>query len=234
MEALTLHAHLGNPLQIDACWGCQLFWFDPMESTALSAQSVIDLFKRIHAEHDAARSTVAMNPDCPRCNTALALTRDIARGGSFSYHRCLQGHGRLIRFTQFLREKKFIRSLNPAKLRELSATVRQIRCSSCGAPIDLQKDTACSHCGAAISVLDEQAVQKALADYANRPATPPSMVPAGSAPAPRWPATAPGVGTSAGSWTPGSGWTWNEQIDNSLGSGLLIDLVHEGLSALFD
>ncbi|MEO8384677.1 MAG: hypothetical protein ABI583_05510, partial [Betaproteobacteria bacterium] len=44
----------------------------------------------------------------------------------------------------------------------LSVKVKQIRCSSCGGPINLEKDSACVHCGAAISVLDEVAVEKAL------------------------------------------------------------------------
>ncbi|HEX9392250.1 MAG TPA: zf-TFIIB domain-containing protein [Usitatibacteraceae bacterium] len=226
MEALTLHAHLGTPLQIDACWGCQLIWFDPMESTALAPQSVIELFRRIHATHGASRNIVAMSPACPRCAEPLALTHDLARGGNFSYQRCPSGHGRLISFTQFLREKSFIRSLNPAEIQRLAATVKQIRCSSCGAPINLDADTACSHCGAAISVLDEQAVQKALDDYASR-AAPPLRV--SSSPSPATSAAVP-----AGSWTSGNGWTWNERADAAVTGGLLIDLVHEGFAALFD
>jgi hypothetical protein len=80
-------------------------------------------------------------------------------------HRCVQGHGRASSFTQFLQEKNFIRSLNAVEIKSLSAKVKQIRCSSCGGPIDLEKDTACSHCGSAISVLDHDAVEKALESY---------------------------------------------------------------------
>ena len=172
MEPLTLRAHLGTPLQIDVCWGCQVIWFDPMESVALSAQSVIELFRRINAEKRESRNLVAMNPACPRCVSPLAITHDLGRGGSFSYHRCLNGHGRLISFTQFLREKNFIRSLNPAELQHLAVTIKQIRCSSCGASINLETDTACTHCGSAISVLDEDAVKKALEDFASHTVTP--------------------------------------------------------------
>ncbi|MBL0121869.1 MAG: hypothetical protein IPP88_03780 [Betaproteobacteria bacterium] len=41
--------------------------------------------------------------------------------------------------------------------------VKQIRCSSCGGSINLEADKACAHCGSAIAVLDEAAVEKALA-----------------------------------------------------------------------
>ena len=163
MEPLSFQSHLGTPLEIDACWGCQLIWFDSMESTALAPQSVVDLFRRIYAARDVSRNIVAMKPACPRCNDLLGLTRDMtARGGSFSYHRCLNGHGRLISFTQFLREKNFIRSLNPLEIQKLSVSIKQIRCSSCGASVDLTHDTSCTHCGSAIAVLDHDAVEKAL------------------------------------------------------------------------
>ena len=231
MESLSFQSHLGTPLEIDACWGCQLIWFDSMESTALAPQSVVDLFRRIHAARDVSRNIVAMRPACPRCNDSLGLTRDkTARGGSFSYHRCLNGHGRLISFTQFLREKNFIRSLNPAEVQRLAVTIKQIRCSSCGASVNLETDTACTHCGSAISVLDEQAVQKALDDYASRSGPRPLMTPgvqAGTMPTPiRWPASTPSY--ARGGWSPG------DMLDAANTGGLLVDLVYEGISALFD
>jgi len=127
---------------------------------------VIDLFRQIHAarkEREATRNLVAMRLDCPVCNTALVNTSDLGKGGRFSYHRCPDGHGRAIAFTQFLREKNFIRTLQPHEIATLSVTVKQIRCSSCGGPVDLVNDTACKHCGSPISVLDDAAVERALA-----------------------------------------------------------------------
>jgi predicted amidophosphoribosyltransferase len=44
--------------------------------------------------------------------------------------------------------------------------VRQISCSQCGAPIDLEKDSACTHCGAPIALIDPEGVAKALQDLA--------------------------------------------------------------------
>ncbi len=166
MDVLTFQSHLGTAVSIDACWPCHLIWFDQLESTSLSATSIIELFKRIHeaqsAHANVARNTVSMNMSCPSCSTGLKLTNDIQKNGRFTYHRCQQGHGRATSFTQFLREKNFIRSLNASEIKSLSVSVKQIRCSSCGGSIDLTNDTSCSHCGSAISVLDHDAVEKAL------------------------------------------------------------------------
>ena len=170
MEAVALASHIGTDLIIDVCWPCKVIWFDHMESTSLSAASVIVLFKRIHEARDGDRNLVSLNMRCPTCTGGLKLTNDLGKNGRFSYYRCEMGDGRVISFTQFLREKNFIRSLNAIEIKSLSAQVKQIRCSSCGGSIDLVKDTACSHCGSAISVLDRDAVEKALAALAAKDA----------------------------------------------------------------
>jgi len=173
--------HLNTPVAIDICWPCHLIWFDHLESTSLSAQSVIDLFRRIHEHRADSRNIVSMNMRCPLSRERLVLTNDIGRGGRFSYYRSPKRHGRLISFVQFLREKSFIRTLSDHEIDSLSATVKQIRCSSCGAGIDISRDHACTHCGSPISVLDEKAVAKALAELdakANRPRQALSATPA--------------------------------------------------------
>lgn len=162
MERVALASHIGTPVEIDICGPCHVIWFDHMESTSLSPGSVIEMFKRVHAARDSGRNLLKIVVACPRCATTLKSTTDLAKGGHFSYSRCTNGHGRLIGFAQFLREKNFIRSLAPHEISALSVRVRQIRCSSCGGPINLETDKACTHCGAAISVLDEAAVEKAL------------------------------------------------------------------------
>lgn len=162
MESVALATHIGTPVDIDICGPCHVIWFDHMESTSLSPGSVIEMFKRVHAARDSGRNMLKLVVACPRCATTLASTTDLAKGGRFSYFRCTSGHGRLISFVQFLREKNFIRSLQPHEIFALSVGVKQIRCSSCGGPISLETDNACTHCGAAISVLDEAAVERAL------------------------------------------------------------------------
>ena len=170
MEAIDFTTHIGTGVTIDVCWPCRLIWFDHLESTSLSPGSVIDLFKRIHAARDGARNLVRLQSSCPICAASLSNTSDLAKGGRFTYLRCGNGHGRLIAFTQFLREKNFIRSLQPNEIAALSVKIKQIRCSSCGGPINLENDKACTHCGAAISVLDEAAVEKALGNLAAKEA----------------------------------------------------------------
>jgi hypothetical protein len=70
----------------------------------------------------------------------------------------LRRAGRFTPFVQFLREKDFIRPLSPAELERLRQTIRVVQCSSCGAPVDLEKDTACPYCRAPIAILDPDAV----------------------------------------------------------------------------
>lgn len=168
MQVTAFRTHLDTPLEIDICWSCRLVWFDHLESVSMSAQSVIDLFTRIHAQRSESRSLVSLTGNCPVCSSALVQSFDISRTGRFQYRRCPNGHGRLITFVQFLREKHFVRTLSEAELHTLSASVRQIRCSSCGAGIDIAHDAACTHCGSPVSVLDEAAVAKALAELDQR------------------------------------------------------------------
>jgi hypothetical protein len=233
MEALKFATHIGTPLEIDACWSCQVIWFDHLESSSLSASSVIELFKRIHAARDVPRNIVAQQSRCPRCEAGLSLTKDLGRGGQFSYYRCPNGDGRLISFTQFLREKNFIRTLNPTEVQAMAVKIRQIRCSSCGAGIDLQKDTACSHCGSPISVLDEQAVTKALAEYAARATARPAPVAVPYA-------QQTGMRDRATPWPEPQntgaayGWSAGDLIDSAEVGGVLVDLVGHGISSLFD
>ncbi len=159
-----LASHIGTPVEIDVCWPCNMIWFDHLESTSLSAQSVMDFFRRIHNHRADSRNIVSLSGRCPTCRERLAATNDVTRAGRFSYIRCPQGHGRLISFVQFLREKNFVRNLTTIELTTLSVNVKQIRCSSCGAGIDIEHDSACRHCGSPVAVLDEQAVAKALAE----------------------------------------------------------------------
>jgi hypothetical protein len=49
-----------------------------------------------------------------------------------------------------------------AELERLKSLVRIIRCSSCGAPIDLAKSTACEFCRAPIAILDPEAARLAV------------------------------------------------------------------------
>ena len=150
-----------RPIEITACAACNLFWFDKAESIRLTPKAVLELFQYI-GKAGTARKPLATTFSCPLCTTALALTQDLQRTTRFTYWRCRNDHGRLTTFHQFLREKNFIRAPSPAELAKLRATVRQIACSQCGAPVDLANDSACKHCGAAVALIDPEGVAKAL------------------------------------------------------------------------
>ena len=163
MSTKTVAVHVSTrQVDIDACPACRLFWFDTAESISLTPRAVLDLFQYVAATAGTVPTALASRFKCPRCRNALAFTNDIQRTTRFTYWRCDIGHGRLISFNQFLREKNFIRTPSPPELARLRAMVKQISCSQCGAPIDLAKDSACTHCGAPIALVDPEGVAKAI------------------------------------------------------------------------
>jgi hypothetical protein len=162
MQPRTLARNVGGELQIDVCHSCHAIWFDRNESLQLAPGAVIDLFQDIHRHRDDSRRPLAERPQCPHCRTALALTRDVGKAGRFTYYRCAQDHGRLTPFSEFLREKQFVRSLSPAELARVRAELKTVRCSGCGAPIDLERESKCGFCRAPIAILDPGAVERAV------------------------------------------------------------------------
>ena len=108
---------------------------------------------------------------CPRCDTPLAETQDLQHTTRFSYYRCARGHGRLTPFFQFLQEKNFIRPIPKEELERLKSLVKIVRCSSCGAPIDLATSTACEFCRAPIAILDPEAASRAVRELASADAS---------------------------------------------------------------
>ena len=62
-------------------------------------------------------------------------------------------------------EKGFVRQLSEAEITALAERTRIIHCGSCGAPVDLRQHGACPYCRAALSLLDPQAVERALDGY---------------------------------------------------------------------
>jgi hypothetical protein len=166
MEQRRFGRHPSGDVVLDVCWDCHAFWFDQYESSALAPGAVIDLFRLIHDHRNQPTRPLADAMACPHCRKKLAFTQDLLRTNRITYYRCPDGDGRFTTFFQFLREKQFVRSLSPVEIDSLKATVRQVRCSSCGATVDLAKDSACPYCRSPISVLDGEAVEKALATLA--------------------------------------------------------------------
>ncbi len=152
------------PVTIDICDDCQSLWLDSTESQQLTPGAVIELFRVIGTSRPTSRAAFPALLPCPRCTTPLALTQDLQQTTHFTYYRCRYGHGRFTPFVQFLREKRFIRPIDPRELTRLRATVTTVRCVSCGAPVPLDRDAVCPYCGAPVMLLDPDAVGKALAE----------------------------------------------------------------------
>jgi hypothetical protein len=153
-------------VDLDFCDACEAIWFDPFESSQLTPGAVMKVFEAIHRRGDARPRPLADVCRCPACRRALVLTHDIERTNRITYYRCPEGHGRLTTFYQFLREKNFIRSLSVGEIEKLKALVKQVRCTSCGAPVNLERDAQCPFCRAPIAILDAEAVTHALAELA--------------------------------------------------------------------
>jgi len=162
MQPLMLARNMGGELQIDVCHPCHAIWFDRNESLQLAPGAVIELFRDINRHSADVRRPLAGGSSCPHCRAVLVLTHDVVKTGRFSYYRCPHDHGRFTPFSEFLREKQFVRSLTPAELARVRVELKTVRCSSCGAPVDLERGSACSFCGSQVVILDPAAVEPAL------------------------------------------------------------------------
>lgn len=164
MDKRRFAARHGEVL-IDICGDCHGLWFDRLESAQLSPAAVVELFRLIHEHRDRPVRPLADPMACPSCAGPLTFAHDLQRTNRIHYYRCARGHGRLTTFLQVLREKEFVRSLSAAEVERLRATVKQVRCSGCGAPVNVEKDAACSFCRAPLALLDPNAVNGALARW---------------------------------------------------------------------
>jgi len=151
---------------LDLCFHCHGIWFDEFESVQITPGGIIELFRLIHDHRDAQRLPLRDVVHCPRCDERLLHGLDRSKyGGQFNYHRCLQKHGRFTTFAQLMIEKGFVRQLSDSEIDELARKVGTVRCTGCGAPVNIREDHACRHCRAPIAILDPDAVDKALSRF---------------------------------------------------------------------
>jgi uncharacterized protein len=175
MRVLTLDAHYGEQVTIDVCGECHGFWFDGMEHLRLAASATLSLFEIIDAERGD-RHPLPDKLSCPRCRLTLRATDDRQRSTTFRYWRCPAGDGRFMTFVDFLREKDFVRPLDPKQVADLRSRMQSIKCSNCGAVLDLNKDTVCGYCRTPLLMIDFDQVGKVvqqLREEASRPAVDP-------------------------------------------------------------
>jgi DNA-directed RNA polymerase subunit RPC12/RpoP len=183
MTTIDLEKRLGATLAIDLCAACKAIWFDRFEDLQMAPAATLKVFGIISEQSNAASSPLPGVLRCPRCRSRLLDTHDMQRNTPFKYWRCDAGHGRLMTFMDFLRQKDFIRPLSPQQLQELRENVQTINCSNCGAAIDLAKNSVCRHCGSAMSMLDLQQMTRTIAQLqaaaaGQRPADPTATEPA--------------------------------------------------------
>jgi hypothetical protein len=168
MALYTLPGHYDSSVEIDVCMDCNAIWFDQFESIQLSPDGTVALFQLIHEHGSTPPSAAAKFSEglrCVTCGEGMKLTNDQVKGTRFSYQACRQGHGRFTTFYNFLAEKQFVRELTRAERAKLAATVQQVRCSGCGAAVNLGKVDACEYCRAPVSVFDREAAKKAIDHY---------------------------------------------------------------------
>ncbi len=168
MASYTVAGNSGVPIELDLCHTCHGIWFDGNENLRMSPQGVIDLFGDLHAHRDDPHAPLANAMGCPRCRRTLVEGVDLVKSGRYFTHRCPERHGRFTTFSSFMIEKGFVRQLTKPEIDDLAERVKVIQCTSCGAPVDLRKENACTYCRAALSLLDPQAVAKALANLGNK------------------------------------------------------------------
>ena len=154
MQEHTFEGPLARAVIIDLCEPCQSLWFDGRESLQLSPAATLSLFRLIGERAARPEWRDADVARCPRCNGRLRRARDMQRATRFEYFKCPNGHGRLISFFEFLKEKDFVKPLTPGQIAELRQHVQTIHCSNCGAPIDLARGSACPHCRSPLSMID--------------------------------------------------------------------------------
>ena len=168
MTAYVLPGHYDAKVEIDVCMDCNAIWFDHFESMALSPDGTVALFQLIHQRGGTATNAATKFSEglrCVTCGEGMQLTNDQVKGTRFAYQACRKGHGRLTTFYNFLAEKQFVRELTKAERAKLAARVEQIRCSGCGAAVNIGKVDACEYCRAPVSVFDREAAKKAIDHY---------------------------------------------------------------------
>jgi len=180
MQTFRCAHKLSGELALDVCFGCRSIWFDQFESLQMAPSGVLELFRLIHAHDRDVRNVWGAELKCPRCEDRLVQSFDLCKNGRFSYYRCVHQHGRFTGFSALMIEKGFVRQLNGDEIEALAQRVQVVRCSSCGAPVDIRTQSACSYCHAPLAILDPDAVDQALSRL-NQAATPPDRLPAEAA-----------------------------------------------------
>jgi hypothetical protein len=177
MAEAEFDGHHGRRVALDLCSGCNGIWFDGMESHQLTPGATVALFQRMGEAVAEANRPLGARKACPRCSNPLKRELDKQRSTTFEAFRCPAGHGRYMTFGAFLRAKDFVRDLTPAEIEELRRHVRSVKCSGCGAAVDVREGSACEFCHAPIAMIDPDQLQRTLAALHDKELARPKPVP---------------------------------------------------------
>jgi hypothetical protein len=178
MRAYRVDGHLEREVDVDVCLPCQSIWFDALEHLQLTPGATLTLFRVIGENVKRPSWQDRDLAYCPRCHGQLRRTQDLQRNTHFEYFRCPNQHGRLIAFFDFLKEKDFVKPIEPAQIAELRQYVRTVNCSNCGGAVDLAANAHCTHCGSPLTMLDLAQAERLIdqlkqqADAAKKPVDP--------------------------------------------------------------
>jgi Zn-finger nucleic acid-binding protein len=173
----TFEGHHGRTIALDLCAGCNGIWFDAMEAHQLTPGATLSLFKQMGEAVAAANRPLLDRKTCPRCRAVLIREIDKQRSTTFEAFRCAQGHGRYMTFGAFLRSKNFVRDLTPGEVQELRKHVQSVRCTGCGAAVDVRERSACAFCRAPIAMIDPDQLQRTIATLQEKEALRPKPQP---------------------------------------------------------
>lgn len=162
MQTFRCQHKVDGEVTLDLCFGCQSIWFDQFESLQMAPSGVLELFRLIHEHNHEVRHIWGAVLKCPRCEDRLVQSFDLCKNGKFTYYRCIHQHGRFTAFSALMVEKGFVRQLSGEEIEALAKQVQVVRCTCCGAPVDIRTQSVCGYCHAPITILDPDAVDKAL------------------------------------------------------------------------
>ena len=161
MEEQTFDEIYGRLITLDICHACQGLWFDGSEMLQLSPGATLALFQLIH-ETDGTPRPLADRPKCPRCGLTMRQGSDLQQSTRFFYVRCPRNHGRFLPFFQFLRARRFVRTLTSLEIADLRRHIHQINCSNCGAAVNIDRGAICGYCRTPVSMIDPGQVATTL------------------------------------------------------------------------
>jgi Zn-finger nucleic acid-binding protein len=163
MAEHRLEGQYGRDVVVDLCSACNGVWLDGMESHQLAPAGTLALFRQMAAHAGQAQPLSERKP-CPRCGVRLRAGIDRQRSTAFEVFACPKGHGRYMTFLAFMRAKNFVRDLTVTEVNQLRRHIRTVKCVSCGASVDITKESVCQQCGTAIAMLDPDQLQRTVAE----------------------------------------------------------------------